>query len=89
MRFVGPRQHNVYFVNNKAFATAMIDRPEGMVQGPDPDDPAQLAVEGVIFQELVIPFGPDGWPPEAANLLKEYVQTTVYNEQSRAIYLTT
>ena len=88
MRFVGPRQHNVYFVNNKAFATAMIPRPEVMVQGPDPDDPAELAVKGVIFQELVIPFGPDGWPPEAANDLKAYVEKAVYNEEYRAIYLT-
>ena len=88
MRFVGPRQHNVYFVNNKAFATAMIPRPQVMVQGPNPDDPAELAVKGVIFHELVIPFGPDGWPPEAANLLKEQVEKTVYNEKSRADYLT-
>lgn len=88
MRFVGPRQHNVYLVNNKAFATAMIPRPVVMVQGPDPDDPAQLAVEGVIFQQLVIPFGPNGWPPEAANSLKEHVETNVYNEEYRAYYLT-
>jgi len=87
MRFEGPRQHNVYLVNNKAFATAMHPRPVVMVQGPDPDDPPQLAVEGVIFQELVIAYGENGWPPDEANSLIGFVEISVYSVEYCEIFL--
>jgi len=84
----GPRQHNVYLVKNKGFATAKFPRPAFIVEPTDPTDPPQLAVEGVIFQELVIAYGENGWPSDAANSLLRHVEISVYNEEARAIYLT-
>jgi len=83
------RQHNVYCVNNKAFATAVLKRPAFLYKGPDENDPPQLAVQGVIISKLVVPYGPGGWPNEMANFLR-YTQEwhRPFNDKYRAEILT-
>jgi len=83
----GPRQHNVYLVKNKGFATAKFPRPAFIVEPTDPTDPPQLAVEGVIFQELVIAYGENGWPSDEAESLARFVEPSVYNVEYCEIFL--
>jgi hypothetical protein len=76
MGFAGPREDNVYLVDNKAFATAVLERPCAVIQNPDAtaEDALVVASRGHIFTELLIRFGPGGWPEYKAAKLKRVVQ---------------
>jgi hypothetical protein len=84
MRFAGPREGNVYLVDNKSFATAVLDRPCAVIENPDPiaEDAIVVATRGKIITELLIHYGPIGWPAvEAANLKHLVQQWIPYSDE--------
>jgi hypothetical protein len=76
MRFAGPREGNVYLVDNKSFATAAFDRPCVVIENADPtaEDAIVVATRGHIFTDLLIYYGHGGWPQAEAAKLKRVAQ---------------
>ena len=86
MCFVGPREGNVYLVDNKSFATAVVDRPCVVIKNPDPtaEDAIVVATRGQGITELLIHYGPNGWPAVEAAQLKHLVQQWIpYSDEYR------